>query len=332
VLIPVGIEHPYQRTPWVTRALIAACVVLWIAKVALPKGALDGLILQADDFSPHQLVTSSFMHAGLLHLAGNMLYLWVFGDYVEERLGPWRYLALYGACAVVGDLAWLASVPAREGLAGLDVLVPRRALGASGAISGLMGFTLVVAPWAQVRTYFLLHVKVSEPLLFGVFWIVGWGLLLDVVSMQWARLSGIAVLAHLGGAAAGATVGALLRHPRMKGSPWYVDPAPPGGGEEAVRRLSRARGGAARRTTSADPAIRLRLEHVPASISRVALVKLLMAHAHLEPDDAMDVVGTVTAGTPTAVAFPDRAAADAFAAEARALEVQVGAPSPDVRA
>jgi membrane associated rhomboid family serine protease len=324
VLIPVRIEHPYRRTHHVTRALIAACIALWIAKRTLAKGALDGLILDADDFSPHQLVTSAFMHAGLLHLAGNMLYLWVFGAYVEERLGPWRYLALYGAYAVAGDLAWLASVPAREGLVGLDALVPRRSLGASGAISGLMGFTLVVAPWAQVRTYFLLHVKVSEPLPFGVIWIVGWGLLLDVVSLPWARYSGVAVLAHLGGAAAGAAVGILLRHPRMKDSPWYVDPAPPGGGEEATRRLARARGGAARRAAPADPAIRLRLERVPTSASRVAVVKLLMLHAALEPDDAMDLVGTVAAGTPTEVAFPDRAAAEAFTSAARALELEVG--------
>lgn len=136
---PVRIDHAYDRLPWATLGLIAVNVLGFLLAHSANEDALASLVLLTNDFQLHQLITSCFLHLGIVHLLGNMLFLWVFGRYVEALIGWWRTLLLYIVCGLGGGLAFLLESVGYE--------VPRGVLGASGAIAGLMGFTLVAAPY-----------------------------------------------------------------------------------------------------------------------------------------------------------------------------------------
>jgi membrane associated rhomboid family serine protease len=147
------------------------------------------------------LLTSLFLHGSPLHLAGNMLFLWIFGDNVEEVLGTWRYLLIYLACGVMGTLAQIAANP--------DSMIPT--LGASGAIAGVMGAYLIWFPQNQVRVLIFRFIAVVPAVLVIGLWIVlqvwlGFG-----PFGQLGEQGGVAYLAHVGGAATGIFVGLLFR-------------------------------------------------------------------------------------------------------------------------
>jgi membrane associated rhomboid family serine protease len=145
------------------------------------------------------LFTSIFMHGGVAHLVGNMLYLWIFGDNVEEVLGHVRYVLVYLACGLAASLAHIALAP--------DSLIPT--LGASGAIAGVMGMYLIWFPHNQVRVLVLRTITRMPALLVIGLWIVmqlvlGMGELSTV-----GQQGGVAYAAHIGGAAAGIVFGAV---------------------------------------------------------------------------------------------------------------------------
>ena len=148
------------------------------------------------------LLSSMFMHAGWLHLGGNMLFLWVFGDNVEHRAGPVLYLLIYLAVGVVASLTQI--------LSSADSYIPT--LGASGAISGVLGAYIVLFPSNRV-TVFLFRFLTQVPAIVAIgIWIVfqlisGFGA--TVVSDESG--GGVAYLAHIGGFAAGLVAGLLLR-------------------------------------------------------------------------------------------------------------------------
>jgi membrane associated rhomboid family serine protease len=147
------------------------------------------------------LVTSMFLHGSPLHLAGNMLFLWIFGDNVEEVLGTVRYLLVYLACGVMGTLVQIAANP--------DSMVPT--LGASGAIAGMMGAYAVWFPHNQVRVLVFRFITVLPALMVIGFWILlqiwlGFGSI-----GQLGEVGGVAYLAHVGGAATGIFVAFLFR-------------------------------------------------------------------------------------------------------------------------
>jgi membrane associated rhomboid family serine protease len=148
------------------------------------------------------LLSSMFMHAGWLHLGGNMLFLWVFGDNVEHRAGPIPYLLIYLAVGVIGSLTQILSDPTS----------PIPTLGASGAISGILGAYIVLFPTNRV-TVFMFRFLTQVPAIVAIgIWIVfqlisGFGA--SVVSDESG--GGVAYLAHIGGFAAGALVGLVLR-------------------------------------------------------------------------------------------------------------------------
>jgi membrane associated rhomboid family serine protease len=147
------------------------------------------------------LLTSIFMHGGWLHLAGNMLFLWVFGDNVEHRIGHVLYLAFY---LVVGVIASLAQI-----LANPDSVIPT--LGASGAISGVLGAYIVMFPANRVIV-FLLRFLVPVP----AFVAIGlWAVLQFINGLGAATVTeetgGVAYLAHIGGFVAGLVAGLVFR-------------------------------------------------------------------------------------------------------------------------
>ncbi len=142
------------------------------------------------------LVVSIFLHGGLLHLAGNMLFLWVFGDNIEDHLGPPRFLVFFVLAGVISSLAHIAVQPAST--------VP--VVGASGAIAGVMGAYLVWFPRAPIHTLFFLII---------VFWRrieARWVLLFWFVSQFLLNPNtGVAWVAHVGGFAFGVVVGVAVR-------------------------------------------------------------------------------------------------------------------------
>jgi membrane associated rhomboid family serine protease len=147
------------------------------------------------------LVTSMFLHGSPLHLVGNMLFLWIFGDNVEEVLGTVRYLVVYLACGMMGTLLLVATDP--------DSMVPT--LGASGAIAGIMGAYVVWFPHNQVRVLVFRFITVLPAVVVVGFWIL-LQIWLGFESLgQLGEAGGIAYTAHVGGAATGIFVALLFR-------------------------------------------------------------------------------------------------------------------------
>ncbi len=142
------------------------------------------------------LITSMFMHGGIAHLAGNMLYLWVFGDNLEDKLGHLRYFVFYLLCGVIASLTHVFT----DYLFGENHLIP--SLGASGAISGVMGGYLLLFPARRVTILFIIFfVRVPA------FIVLGSWILLQLANgtgyLGGSEASGIAYAAHIGGFFAG---------------------------------------------------------------------------------------------------------------------------------
>jgi membrane associated rhomboid family serine protease len=174
------------------------------------------------------LLTSMFLHASPLHLAGNMLYLWIFGDNVEEVLGAVRYLIAYLACGLAGTLAQVAAVPSS--------VVP--ILGASGAIAGVMGAYVVWFPRNRVRVLVFPYL-----VLLPARWVVGFWIVLQVwlvsrgSTAQAGDRGGVGYLAHVVGALTGIGVALLFREraravtQRNSREGWFASEHAPGEGE-----------------------------------------------------------------------------------------------------
>jgi membrane associated rhomboid family serine protease len=152
-----------------------------------------------------QLLTAMFVHAGWAHIAGNMLFLWVFGDNIEDRIGHWRYLAFYLVCGFVASALQIAMAP------GTDV----PSVGASGAIAGVLGAYLLLYPTAMVQVVilplFFLPFFLPAVVLIG-FWFA-MQLFAGVAELGQATAgSGVAWWAHVGGFIAGLVLIVLLRN------------------------------------------------------------------------------------------------------------------------
>jgi membrane associated rhomboid family serine protease len=176
----------------------------WVA------GGSEVLVPQAPGPDPIQLtlLSSMFMHADFLHLGGNMLFLWIFGDNVEHRAGRIPFLLAYLGAGLVGSLAQIYTTA--------DSPIP--SLGASGAISGVLGAYLVLFPQNRV-TVILFRFLTQVPALVAI----GLWIAFQVISSLAAdpTAGGVAYLAHIGGFAAGVVVGFLFRvMPRRSRAAW----------------------------------------------------------------------------------------------------------------
>jgi membrane associated rhomboid family serine protease len=142
------------------------------------------------------LLTSMFMHGGLAHLGGNLLYLWIFGDNLEDRLGHMRYFFFYLLCGIIASLSHVFS----DYILNENHLIP--SLGASGAISGILGGYLLLFPTRRITVFFL-FTFISVP----AFIVLGLWILLQVANgtgyLGGSEASGIAYAAHIGGFIAG---------------------------------------------------------------------------------------------------------------------------------
>ena len=150
---------------------------------------------------PFTLLTSLFLHGGVMHLVGNMLFLWIFGDNVEEVLGTFRYVLAYLGFGLAGSLAQVVAAP--------DSLIPT--LGASGAIAGVMGAYIIWFPHNRVRVLFFNFLTEMPAYLVIGAWILiqiagGYGSIAHL-----GEVGGVAYLAHIGGAVAGIGLAFLYR-------------------------------------------------------------------------------------------------------------------------
>jgi membrane associated rhomboid family serine protease len=141
------------------------------------------------------LITSMFMHGGWLHLGGNMLYLWIFGDNIENAIGHRRYLFFYLLCGIIASLSHVLVTK----LLGQNLLIP--SLGASGAISGVLGAYILLFPRRRVTMFFIRFITHVS-----AFWAIGIWIVFQIVSglgMLGGDSTGVAYAAHVGGFIAG---------------------------------------------------------------------------------------------------------------------------------
>ncbi len=225
-MFPIDDHNPTRLTPFVTYALIAINIVVFIHELSIAKpqleqffqlyalvpkeltGSFEGIPINQPVPEPLTLVTSQFLHGGFLHLAGNMLFLWIFGNNIEDKLGHFKYLIFYITCGVLAALAqWFFSMQSG---------VP--SLGASGAIAGVMGAYIIRFPNAQIRTLVFLGPFIVFPNIPAVFFLGIWfvqqalyGIAsLNVPTNIGMENGGVAYWAHAGGFVFGAILGPLL--------------------------------------------------------------------------------------------------------------------------
>ncbi len=210
-MIPIGDDNSARRTfPLVTYVLIALNVLFFFVELSggdacIGKWAFVPGRFLANPFGDlPTLFTSMFMHAGWLHLGGNMLYLWIFGDNVEDRFGQVKFTIFYLMCGLAATFAQMAF--------SLGSNVPN--LGASGAIAGVLGAYILLFPQGKVRVLQGQQV-IQVPALIAIgMWIVlqffsGIGSIADT-----AQTGGVAYMAHIGGFLAGFLLTFLFRGSR----------------------------------------------------------------------------------------------------------------------
>lgn len=218
-MLPIGDEHNGRvRTPYVTYVLIAINVLVFLYQLTLPDsrsnpaltnfiydwGAIPSRIMQGQDL--YGLITSMFLHGGWLHIIGNMLFLFVFGDNVEDAMGHARFLIFYLLCGLAAGGAQVLIDPSSQ--------IPL--VGASGAISGVLGAYIVLFPHGRIRTLIFLGYFVTVMLIPA--WVqIGVWILLQVfngflsLGVQTEETGGVAFWAHVGGFVAGAALVFLFK-------------------------------------------------------------------------------------------------------------------------
>ena len=225
-MVPIKDKNPTEITPYVTYALIAANVLAFLYEASLPPQALNQffhlaavipqeLTLSFSGISVNQpvpewatLITAQFLHGGFLHLGGNMLFLWVFGNNIEEKLGRAKYLLFYLSCGALASLAqWFFAQ---------DSTIP--SLGASGAIAGVMGAYILRFPKVEIigvipLGFFFPSFRVPAYFFLG-FWFIQqafYGIAsLEAPTNIGMESGGIAYWAHAAGFVFGAVLGPLL--------------------------------------------------------------------------------------------------------------------------
>ena len=206
-VIPLRDTIPSSRVPVVNYTIIAVNVAVFLHEATLGRRSEAFLFtygLVPREFMVTTLFTSMFVHAGWLHVLGNMLYLYIFGDNVEDRLGHIRYVVFYLLCG--------AAAGATHALTAVHSGVP--VVGASGAIAGVSGAYFLFFPTSRVVTLvpIFLFVQIIEiPAVFFLFMWFVWQVVSGVATLGAASRGGVAVWAHVGGFVAGMIVGPLLR-------------------------------------------------------------------------------------------------------------------------
>ncbi|MDI6693255.1 MAG: rhomboid family intramembrane serine protease [Anaerosomatales bacterium] len=216
-MIPIRDENPTRSFPIATVLIIAANLAVFLYEYSLDPVSLQGFMsryalwpdrllaapLGAAAFS---VLTSMFLHAGWLHVLGNMLYLWIFGNNVEDRLGTARFVLFYLASGIVAAVAQVLAA----GPASIPVV------GASGAIAGVLGAYLVLFPGASVVTlipifFFIEVARLPAFMVIGFWFLLQLGNGVASLGAATAAAGGVAWFAHIGGFVAGVLIALVVR-------------------------------------------------------------------------------------------------------------------------
>lgn len=211
-MIPLHDNNPTKTFPFYTIGIIFICVLTFLWQVSLPESAQKNVVYALgtvpallfdknsifgnNTFIPPSLtaITSMFLHGGWMHLLGNMLYLWIFGNNIEDKLGHTRFLIFYIAIGIIAVLSHALPNPAST--------IPM--IGASGAISGILGAYLLLFPKAKVLV--LLPLGFIAPIFrISAFYVLGFWFVIQILNSVFIDSSdgGVAWGAHVGGFVAG---------------------------------------------------------------------------------------------------------------------------------
>jgi len=219
-MIPLHDNNPTERPPIITIAWIVACALVFLYQASLPAGpgetfvfqygAIPALVFGEADLPEMgvaipayaTLITSMFLHGGWMHLIGNMLYLWVFGNNIEDAMGHAKYIAFYLTCGILAALSHALTDPSSS--------IPM--VGASGAISGILGAYLLLFPRAKVLVMMpaLGATRVPAAIVLGMWFVMQ--LLSGGMSIG-SEGGGVAFFAHIGGFLAGMALIGLFKRP-----------------------------------------------------------------------------------------------------------------------
>lgn len=215
-MIPLKDVVPSRTWPVVTVTCIALNVLVYAYQSTLDErqdlafAYAFGLV--PSDFTFVTVFTSMFVHGGFMHFGGNMLYLWIFGDNVEDRLGHLRFVVFYLLCGTAAALAQAATAP--------DSRIPM--IGASGAIAGVLGAYFVLYPHSRVLTLIpfpLMLVEVPAIILLGLWFLMN--VLSGIGTIGQLDMGGVAFWAHAAGFAAGGIGCFLFRKPERLDVEWW---------------------------------------------------------------------------------------------------------------
>ena len=189
IIVPLGDDAPRLRFPLVTTMIIAFCTIIFALQISFVDDV--GAFFKEFGFMPYRwdftVFTSMFLHANIFHLIGNMLFLWIFGDNVEGRFGRFGFSFFYLACGLVATVIHF--------FANTSLDVP--SIGASGAISGVMGAYIILYPHANIRLFFIYKVMDTPAWLYLGAWIA-LQLLYGFITRAF-DYSNVAWFAHIGG-------------------------------------------------------------------------------------------------------------------------------------
>jgi membrane associated rhomboid family serine protease len=224
MLIPLKDDNPSHSTPVISYGIIALCVLVYLWQMSLgPNGGqaavfalglVPAVLLEGASLPPEITIvppvvtvfTSMFLHGGWLHLIGNMLYMWIFADNIEDSMGHAKFIIFYLLCGVAAAMAQALPAPGSE--------IPM--IGASGAISGVLGAYLLLHPRAHVLVliplgFFSQMTRLPALLVLGL-----WFLLQLVSEIGAPEGAGVAFRAHIGGFVAGMLLIPLFKSSRVK--------------------------------------------------------------------------------------------------------------------
>jgi membrane associated rhomboid family serine protease len=217
-MIPLRDVIPSRTTPYITVTIIVLNALAWLFELSL--GDSLPLFLQIygvvpADFRALTLITSMFLHGSWMHVIGNMWYLWIFGDNVEDRLGHGRFIVFYLLCGTLAALGQIATDPGS--------MLPT--IGASGAIAGVMGAYFVLYPRSRVLTLIMLIIfweviELPAVVLLG-FWFVMQLFSAGTIATASTGSGGVAFAAHVAGFVVGMIVGLVFRKRQV--TTWEAD-------------------------------------------------------------------------------------------------------------
>ena len=225
IILPLGDENESSTTPYLNYTFIGLNVIVFAYMLALPSDDKQAFVNAWASVPAHfswlTALTSTFLHAGFAHLFGNMFFLWVYGDNVEDKLGHPGYLVFYLGTGVFSSVCYAHSVPLAYST------IP--SLGASGAISAVIGAYAVFFPWAKIKYWCFIWfivpyqrtVRIWSWVTIG-FWFLGQALS-QAASMDSGQMDGVAYAAHVGGFLIGCVVALGLK---MTGADRDTSPHP----------------------------------------------------------------------------------------------------------